>query len=156
MAAIAATVAGTATSVVASQQQAKAAEGTAKYNAEVDKNNALAAQQAAEAEAAQIRRLNRIRQGSARASYGKAGVSLESGQDALTDLGTQGELEALSTLYAGQTQASYYNSRSTGSLYSGRNARAAGNLATASSLIGGLADTASTYNRVKPAFGNKK
>lgn len=153
--ALALSAAGTATSVIGSSQQAKAAEGAAEYNAKVEQNNAIAAQQSAEAEAAQIRRLNRIRLGSARASYGKAGVDLNDTNDVYSDIGTQGELEALSTIYAGQTQSSYYQSRAAGNRFEARSARSAGALGTASSLIGGLANTATTYNRVRPSFGGR-
>ena len=145
--ALALTGIGTGLGVASSLQQGKAAEDQAKYNAKVSENNALAATQQAEAEALQIRRTNRLRAGAQRAGYGKAGVDITSGQDVLSDTGAQGELEALSALYAGQTQASYYNSQATGSRFAGRNARQAGNLNAAGSLVGGLAQGADIYAR---------
>ena len=70
----------------------------------------------------------------------------------MADTGAQGELEALSAIYAGQTQSSYYNSRAAGSRYEGRRAQTAGNYNQASSLIGGLASGASIYSRNEPSF----
>jgi hypothetical protein len=158
--ALAATAAGTGVAVAGQQQQARAAENAAEFNAKVEQNNALAAQQQAEAEALQIRRTNRLRAGAARASYGKAGVNLEAANDVLFDAGTQGELEALSALYAGQTQSAYYQSRARGARFEGRNAASAARLQSVSTIIGGVAQGASIYgdynhrkSSKQPGFG---
>lgn len=145
--ALALSAVGTGVAFAGSLQQAKAAEEAAKYNAKIDENNALAARQQAEAEALQIRRANRLRAGSQRAAYGKAGVDLSAGDDVIYDTGAQGELEALSALYAGQTQSSYYQSRATGNRFEGRQARTAGNYNAAASLIGGVAQGAGIFAR---------
>jgi hypothetical protein len=130
-------------------QQAQAAKDTAKFNSDVEKNNAIAAQQQAQAEATQIQRQNRLRAGAQRAAYGKAGVDISSGQDVIYDTGTQGELESLSTLYAGQTQASYYQSRGAAARFEGANqARAAGYQA-AGSIISGAAQGVKIYAQYK-------
>lgn len=151
---LALTAAGTGVAVAGQQQQAKAAEDSAKFNAKVNENNAIAAQQQAEAEALQIRRANRLRQGSARAAYGKAGVDLQAGNDTLYDTGAQGELEALSALYAGQTQSSYYQSRGVAARYEGRNAKAAAGWNNASTIIGGAAQGAGIWSNYKRTTSN--
>lgn len=152
---LALTAAGTGVAVAGQRQQAKAAENTAEFNAKVEQNNALAAQQQAEAEALQIRRTNRLRAGAARAAYGKAGVNLEAGNDLLYDTGTQGELEALSALYAGQTQASYYQSRAAGARFEGRNAASAARLGSAATIIGGAAQGVGIYGSYRNNRGTQ-
>ncbi len=143
---VAASLAGTGVAVAGAQQQAKAAEDVAKFNAKIAENDALAATQQAQAEATQIRRKNRLLSGQQRAAYGKAGVDLSSLDDVYADTGAQGELEALSALYAGERAASYNQSRSVSARYGGSQARTAGNYAVAGSLIGGLATTANTLS----------
>lgn len=153
--ALALTAVGTGVAVSGALSQGKAAEDAAKYNAKVEENNALAAQQQAEAEARQIDRQNRIRAGSQRAAYGKAGVDLSSLNDVYYDTGQQGELESLSALYAGATQSQFYNSRAVGARFEGQNARSASNINAASSLIGGLAQGTYIANQQfgrQPAF----
>lgn len=155
--ALVATAAGTAVSVTSAQQQAKSAKDTAKFNSDVENNNAIAAQQQAQAEATQIRRTNRLRAGAARAAYGKAGVDISSGNDVLYDVGTQGELEALSSLYAGSTQAGYYQSRGAGARFEGSNAVSAARSQGTSSIIGGVSQAASigsSYYRNRSGRGS--
>lgn len=164
LAAVAISAVGTGVSVAATQQQASAANDAAKFNAKVQENNALAAQQQSEAEALQIRRANRLRAGSARAAYGKAGVDLSAANDVMYDTGAQGELEAMSALYAGSTQASYYNSQAAGSRFGGRQAITAGNLNSTASLISGAGQVAGiaarssnrnpTFKRSGPTYQN--
>lgn len=142
--ALAAVAASTALGAYSAVQQGEAAEDAAEYNAKVAENNAQAAADQAAAEALQVRRAARLRAGTQRAGYGKAGVDLSgSAEDVYIDAGTQGELEALSTLYAGATQSGYYQSRAVGSRFEGRQARAAGNLNAAATVIGGLGTGAS-------------
>jgi len=149
--AVAATAAGTGVAVSSNIQQGKAADETAKFNAKIAENDALAAQQQAAAEAEQIRRKNRLLSGAQRAGYGKAGVDLSGTEDVLTDSGTQGELEALSALYAGNRAATYDQSRASASRFQGDNAKAAGNLNAAGSLLGGLSSVG-TQLSTNPSF----
>lgn len=139
----------------AAVQQGKAAEDAAEYNAKVAENNAQAAADQAAAEALQVRRVTRLRAGAQRAGYGKAGVDLSgSAEDVFFDTGAQGELEALSALYAGATQSGYYQSRAAGSRFEGRQARSAASLNAASTLIGGLGTAAQLSYRMnsEPSF----
>jgi len=148
---VAASLAGTGVAVAGAKQQAQAADDTAKFNAKIAENDAIAAQQEAVLEAEQVRRKNRLLTGAQRAGYGKAGVDLSAGNDVIFDSGKQGELEALSVLYAGDRAASYNQSRATASRFQGANAQAAGRYAVAGSLIGGLASTAGTISNA-PSF----
>ena len=149
--AIALTAVGTGIGVYSAVQQGKAAEDAANYNAKVAENSARAAAEQAEAEARQIRRLNVLRSGAQRAGYGKAGVDLSgSAEDVFFDTGAQGELEALSALYAGDIQSGYYQSRAIGSRFEGRQARSAATLRAAGTVIGGLGTVGSSL--AEPSF----
>ena len=61
--ALALTAVGTGVAIAGARQQASDAKGAANYNAKVEENNAIVAQQQADAEALQIRRTNRLRAG---------------------------------------------------------------------------------------------
>lgn len=148
--AAASAAAGTGVAVAGAQQQAEAANDTAKYNAKIAENDAIAASQQAEAEAAQIRRKNRLLGGAQRAGYGKAGVDLSGANDVIADAGAQGELEALSALYAGDRAASFNQSRAVSSRLQGSQAVAAGRYSAVGSLIGGIGNTAYALNQ--PGF----
>ncbi len=154
--AVALTAAGAGVGAYSSIQAGKASEDAAKYNAKIAENNAAVAARDAAAEAAQIRRQNLLRSGKQRAAAGKAGVDLSgSFEDVFFDTGAQGELEAMSALYAGEVTNRAFESRAIGSRFEGRQARAAGNIGAASSIIGGLGNAASIgarYSSAEPSF----
>lgn len=136
---------GTGVSTYAAIKQGNAADDAAKASANAERANAKAAQDAASLEAAQVRRKNLLRLGTQRANAAKSGVLIDgSSEDVIYDSAIQGELEALSTLYSGATQASYYGSRTKIERLSGKNAKSASRLQAGGTLIGGLGRTASS------------
>lgn len=127
--------------------QGQAAEDAAKFNAKVNENNAQAAANQAQFEAEQVRRRNVAILGRQKALFAKGGVTLSgSAEDLLYDSVVQGELNVLSTLYAGDVQAGYYRSRAQIGLFEGANARTAGYYGAASAVLSG-ASGAARYSR---------
>jgi hypothetical protein len=152
VAGIVATVAGTGVAVAGQVQAGKAADKAAKATAQAENANAKAAQDAAALEAGQVRRRNLLRLGSNRANAGKSGVLIDdSAADVIYDSAIQGELEALSTLYSGASQASYYKSRGSIARLEGANAKSASRIGAASTLIGGVGATATQVAKM-PKF----
>lgn len=134
-------VAGGVVSAIGQKQQGEAANQAAKYNAAVAQNEAIMAQNAAAAEARQIRRRNMLRLGAQRAAIGKSGVSLDAGSsfdDVIFDSSIQGELEAQSVLYAGLVRSRSQMAAGAMSLYEGRQAKRAAGIGMAGSAIGAL------------------
>lgn len=137
--AIAVTAIGTAASAYGQKQASDAASDVAKVNAKNEETQAGIAAQQAQLEAEQQRRQNRLRLGAQRAAGAKSGIDISGGSitDVFQDTATQGELDALSTIYAGQTQAAYLRGRASVSRSEARNYKSAGNLQVAATLIGG-------------------
>lgn len=155
VAAIAASVVGTGVGVYSQVQAGEAADDAAKANAQTERNNAIAAQQQAALEAGQIRRKNLLRLGTQRANAGKSGVLIDdSAADVIYDTAIQGELESLSALYSGSTQANYYKSRASIASFEGSQAKSASRIGAAYSLIGGLGRTAGLTAEAYPKFKN--
>lgn len=152
--AVAVSAIGTAVGTYSAVASADAQEDAAFANAKNDKMQANIAAEQAQIEADQVRRNNRIRLGMARANAAKNGVDISGGsaEDVFNDLAVQGELEALSTSYAGQTQSAYLRNRARMSRWEGRQAKSAGYLNAASTLLSGASKT---YNTYKTASGPK-
>jgi hypothetical protein len=148
--ALAVTAVGTGVSTYAAIEQGKAADDAAKATQQSEKRNAQAASDAAALEAGQVRRKNLQRLGSQRAAAAKSGVLIDdSAADVIYDSSIQGELEALSVLYSGASQAGYYRSRGSIAAMEGKNAKQAGYLKGGATLIGGLGSVA---NQAAPMF----
>lgn len=152
--------AGTAVSVQQSRAAGEAADKTAKFNAQVESNNAQAAAEQAQAQATQVRRINRLRLGSQRAATAKSGVDLSgSSADIFTDTAQQGELQALSELYAGQREASFYQSQGQAQRFEGQTALQASRYRAGSSLISGAASGVNiyaNYAKTQPSFRSSR
>lgn len=130
--------------------QGNAAEDAAKRQQEAENANAAAAHNTAALEAGQIRRRNLLRLGTQRANAAKAGVQIEdSAADVIYDTSIQGELEALSALYSGNTSAAYYQSRGRNAAFEGSQAKSASYIDAGSSLIGGLGRGVGNYRDYK-------
>lgn len=140
-----AALAGGATAAVSAIQQGKAQEEASKYNAEVAQNDAIAAQNAAAAQARQIRRQNLLRLGAQRADIAKSGVSLDAGSsfdDVIYDSAIQGELEAQSALYTGLVRSQAQQAAGAMALYEGKQAKRAAGIGAASGVVGGIGGAA--------------
>lgn len=153
--AIAASLAGTGVAVAGQIKAGKQAEAAGKATAAAESANAQAAQDAAALEAQQIRRTNRLRLGSQRAAAAKSGVLIEDFEGVIDDSAIQGELEALSAIYSGATQASYYRSRGSIAKLEGKNAKSASRLQAGATLLGGLGSVAGTAANI-PTFRNSR
>lgn len=129
--------------------QGEAADDAAKEQNKAAKAQAQSAQDAAALEAGQVRRENLLRLGKNRASTAKSGVLIEdSATDVAYDNSIQGELEAMSVLYSGATEANYQRSRGRMALKEGKAAKRAGYISGAGTLIGGVANS---YSKM-PSF----
>lgn len=149
MAALAA--AGTVVTILGQQKATEAQEGAAKFNAAVASNNALSSRQAAAAEAERIRQRNRRLAGAQRANYAKAGIDISFGtpQDVILDSAVQGEMDAMTTIYQGQTTANNQNARAVLFKMEGEAARASLPWAIAGTALQGAATIASAYGTYK-------
>lgn len=145
-------VVGAGVSAYGQKQAADAASSVAKVNAKNEETQAGIAAQQAQLEAEQQRRQSRLRLGAQRAAGAKNGIDLSSGSitDVFQDTANQGELDALSTIYAGQTQAAYLRGRASVSRAESKNYKSAGSLQAAATIIGGIGSAgASAYDKYK-------
>lgn len=145
--AIAVTAIGTAASAYGQKQASDAASDVAKVNAKNEEVQAGIAAQEAQLAAEQQRRQNRLRLGAQRAAGAKSGIDISGGSiaDVFQDTANQGELDALSTIYAGQTQSAYLRGRASVSRAESRNYKNAGNIQAAATLIGGAGRAYGAY-----------
>ncbi len=151
-AAVALAAVGTGVSTYAAVAQGEAAKDAAKDQNEAAKAQAQAAQDAAALEAGQVRRENLLRLGKNRATTAKSGVLIEdSASDVAYDNSIQGELEAMSVLYSGATEANYQRSRGRMAIKEGKAAKRAGYVSGAGTLIGGASTTISKMPSFKKA-----
>ena len=131
-------VASTAASVIGSLQQGQSAKAAANYNARVAENNAIAARQAAAAEAARERDRALRLTGAQRAAYAKGGVTMSgSALDVIGDTAAQAELDALTILYGGEARARAAEADAAGQRYAGRQAQSASYAGAGSALLTG-------------------
>lgn len=123
----------------AAQAQADAQARAYEYNAAVSRNNAIAARQAALAEAQQQDRLNSARLGKLTTQIIKQGVALEGTPLLILDEEfEQGELESKKKIYTGEIQATNYQNDSNLQRFYASQARAAGESQASQSMLGGV------------------
>lgn len=133
---------GTGVSVYSAVAQGEAANDAAKSQNQAAQAQAKSEQDAAMLEAGQVRRENLLRGGKNRAKAAKSGVLIgDSFSDVQTDTDIQGELDRLSVLYSGASQAGYTQSRGRVALAEGKAARTAGYVKAGGNLISGSANT---------------
>lgn len=142
--------AGTVVGVYSSIEQGEAADDAAKSQNDAAKAQAQSAQDAAALEAGQVRRENLLRLGRNRAQTAKSGVLIQdSFSDVQMDTDIQGELERMSVLYSGASEAGYLKSKGRMALAEGKAAKRAGYISGAGTLIGGTANTVSKIPQFK-------
>lgn len=128
-----------ATSAYGTYSTGQAQKNAAKYNAEVNKNNAeIAAQQAAH-DAQAIRDKNKKVLAAQRAAYSASGID-NSGtpRDVAADSAAQGEMDALTAIYTGKLNSNASLARAQINRMEGKSASTAGTIGAAGSLLGGV------------------
>lgn len=121
-----------AVGAIGSIVQAQSASKAAKYNANVARNNAIAARDAAQEEARRSRRLSMKRMGTLRAY----GASL----DLLEDSAMQEELQALTIEHQGEVEAAGYSASANLNRARAKNERTAGYFGAAATLLRGVSN----------------
>lgn len=121
----------------------KAAEASGKYNAAVQRNNALMAQRSAKFQADRIRKRNLLLMGKQRASFLKSGVNVS--EDVILDSQIEGELDRMAAIYSGATTSQAYVAQAKLSEMEGRNARRAGTAGAVGSVLGGAGQALGAY-----------
>ncbi len=99
--------AGAAVSAIGAIQQGQAASASAKYNANIQEQNAVLLRQQAAEQAEQERRETYMRLGTIRAAQGKGGGAADEGSvlDVLGFVASEGERQRQHVLYGGELQA---------------------------------------------------
>lgn len=157
VASLAIAAAGAAAGAYSSVQAADQQEKASKYNAAVDRNNALNASRAAKYQADRIAKRNRLIAGKQRAGYAKAGIDLSgSAEDVMMDSAIEGELDRQVALYSGLTAAQSNEARARLSEFEGSSAKRAGYVRAGASVLGGASQGAGIYtnyrNNQEPDF----
>jgi hypothetical protein len=148
IASIAVAAVGTAAGTYSSVASANAAEDSAKYDAQVNRNNAVNAQNQAKYEADRIRKRNLLVLGKQRAGFSKSGVELTgSAEDVIYDSAIEGELDRQAALYSGKLGASAYTARARLRDAEAVNAKTGGYFNAGASILGGSSDVISAGNR---------
>lgn len=147
VAGLAIAAAGAGVGAYSAVQAGEAQKDAAKYNAAVQKNNALTASQQAKYQADRIAKRNRIILGRQRAAYAKSGIDLSgSAEDVLMDSMIEGELDKRAALYAGATSAQSSLARAKLDEFEGRTAQRAGYTRAGASILGGASQGLGAYN----------
>lgn len=153
---------GTGVSMYGASQQADAQQKAANYQAQVARNNAQVASQNAQAvqdqaavKAKQDLRVSTMRASAQRAALGASGVALDSGSamDVTAATAGAGMQTAQNDTYQGQlsarsylAQASNYDATAGLDTIAGQNAGSAGQIAMASSFLGGASQVSSKWS----------
>jgi len=130
---------------------ATAQANAANYNAQVAYNNAIAARQAAWANAKQQMTINFANQGRMLAGMAANGYDIGSGTPLmlLSQEVAQGELAKANMLYQGETQALNFQNQAAIQSQQAADAFSAGSRGASSSLIGGIFSGIGNYNNMK-------
>lgn len=140
---------GTALSVVGDIYSANTARKAANFNAGIADQNATIARQAAELDATQIDRERRLALGTMVASQGASGgVMTGSVLDIISDTSAQYALQKSNTLYQGELKARGYKLSAKQYRRQGRQAQISGYLSAAGDLLGGGANTYTSFKRL--------
>lgn len=131
-------------------EQGKQAEAAGKYNAKVQRNNAVTARNQANFEADRIRKRNRLVAGKQRANYLKSGIDLSgSAEDVILDSAIEGELDVAAAQYAGASAAQSQVARARLSEYEGRAAGRAGYVRAGGAILSGASSAVGSYTSYK-------
>lgn len=130
--------ASTAIGAVSAISQGNAAAAADRYNAQMADQNAVAAQQQAEASAAIQKEQSRKAIGASVAAYGGSGFTVEGTPlDILANSASTAERDRQNILYKGQLQAAGYQSQAELDRASASNAETSGYMSAAGILVGG-------------------
>ena len=138
----------TAASALGSVRQGQAARQAGDYNAAIQRNQAIAAQQKAEFDADRERQRAASQRAAARAGFAKGGVAIEGtpllvlSQDA-----EQAELDAQAIIYGGDVSAAGFRSQAELTGMEGRAAEQASFSEAGSTLLTGLGSASSLYSK---------
>jgi hypothetical protein len=148
IAALALAAIGTAVGTYSAIAQAQAQQDAYEYQAQVNQNNAIAQQQAADYEAAQTRDRYRKTVGAQKARYAAAGVEYAgSSLDVAFNSIQAGEMDALVAEYGGKIGSNRFLAQSQMDASSAEGAMSAGYLKAGSTFATGASSGISTYSR---------
>lgn len=142
--------AGTAISVLGALKAGDSAQIAAKFNEEVNLQNAAIARSNAADQARIIDRQNYLRLGAARAAQGHAGGVADTGSawDVIADAAAQGELEKQYVLYQGELKARGFTNTAELDAYGGEVAKTGSYWKAGSELLSGAVKTYDILKRV--------
>lgn len=144
MAAIAGVVSmiGTGVSIYGQIQKANADAAAAKYNSDLDLQNAQLAREQGAQDELKTRVMGRKVLGDMRADYGASGVTATSGSalDVLQESAANAEMDALNVKHRADITAAGYEADAKLGVYRGQAAQTAGYVGAASSLLRGTSD----------------
>lgn len=145
--AAAAAVAGTAVSALGAARQAQGEQNILNYNAEVQRQEAESAQQAADVQAAEQAVKTHETIGEEIANAGASGVDPNQGSPlaVASDTATQGELQKQLIIWQGKTQQNALLNQANIDLYQGGQIRAAVPITVGSTLLTGFGRAAAIY-----------
>ncbi len=135
---------GTAVSAAGAISSGMAQANAANYDAAVDRNNAIQAQQAADEQAVVSQQQTTSKLAQQKVDYAASGVDVGQGTplDVFSDTATKGKLDALTLRYGGQVQGLRDTSAATLAQYQGSAAETAGFLNAGGTLLTGGAKVA--------------
>lgn len=142
---------GTVTSAVSQYQQGKAQREAYEYNAEISRQNAIAAEkQAAYEEDIQREKANALKSRQ-RALYAKAGVDITSGSPLLVMMEDmeRAEADAMSIRYGGNVKKTQYLNQANVLDWQGGQAEAAGKTGAFGTILGGMGTMGMNYLKYK-------
>ena len=144
-------VIGTVTSAIGALRQGEASSSAAKFNAQINEQNAQIARQNAAEQAAESDRDMYLRLGMIRANQGASGGQSGQGSvlDIIGDAAAQGEKNKQNIVYQGELKARGYTNTATLDTYSGNEARTGSYLRAGSELLVGGTKAYESYNKLK-------
>lgn len=141
---------GTATTTIGSISSGMAQQQAANYNAEVDRNNAIQAQQASDQQAVVSQQQTQGKLAEQKVMFAASGVDVGTGTplDVMSDEASKGKLDALTLRYGGLVQGLRDTSAGTLAESQGSAAATAGYLGAGATLLTGAGKTlnAAGYN----------
>jgi len=137
---------GTVSGVASAQQQAKSVEQMSEYNQQIAKNDAIAAQQKADYDEAQLRRRAMQLRGTQRATAAQQGGELLDMQDVFDMTTEQEELDALAIQYGGKMGVASAQQRGGLARLEGNVARQRAQSAAGKSLLTGAKSVVGYYS----------
>lgn len=142
----------TAAKVGGTLMESKAEQNAAKYNAKLNEQNAVIAEQQAAAELARYKRDTYRRIGDIRAGYAASGVTMDgSPLDVLADSYAMATLDEENIKYQGRLEAMNYRNQASLDTARAKNAKKAGYLSAAGQLLEGGTQTYGYYTASRPA-----